>query len=220
MPESNKEPQASDPPIRVMVVDDHFMARIGLSMPINSEPDMEVVAEARTGHEAVDLYERLQPDVVTLDYRLPDKDGPEVAADILKASPQARMLMLSAFGGEETVHRALRAGVRGYLLKSAACSEELKAIRLLHAGGTALPNDLAEKVRNRGDLPDFSDRDVHILKKLAQGTTNKEIAAQLGFSESLIKQELVRIFQQLGAHDRAHAATLAIQRGILDLEAE
>jgi two-component system, NarL family, response regulator len=203
--------------IRVLIVDDHFMARIGLAMPINQEPDMTVVAEARTAEEALELYRQHLPDVVTMDYRLPDHDGPLAVQAIRDEFPGARILMLSAFAGEEAVYQSVQSGVCGYLVKSAACSEVLNAIRTLHSGGTFFPTELADKVEARRNRPDLTPREIDILHLLAHGNTNKEIAARLGYSESLIKQELVRIFDKLGAHDRAHAATLAIERGLVEL---
>lgn len=203
--------------IRVLVVDDHFMARIGLTMPINQEKNMTVVAEARNGAEALELFRVHRPDVVTMDYRMPDHDGPGVVASIRKEFPGARVLLLSAFDGEEHVFQAMEAGVCGYLTKNSACADVLAAIRSIHQGETVFPPELAAKAEARRDRPGLTPREVQILQLLAGGNSNKEIARQLGFSESLIKQELVRIFDKLGARDRAHAATLAIERGIVDL---
>lgn len=207
----------SAPRIRVLIVDDHFMARIGLAMPINQETDMTVAAEARTAQEALDFYRQHLPDVVTMDYRLPDLDGPQAVKQIRAEFPGARVLLLSAFDGEEHVHRALQAGVCGYLTKSADCEEVLSAIRCIHGGGTVLPATLAAKATARQFRPDLTERELEILRHVAMGTTNKEIAFRLGYSESLIKQHLVRVFTKLGAHDRAHATTLAIERGLVEL---
>jgi DNA-binding NarL/FixJ family response regulator len=213
-------PNASTPPsvIRVLIVDDHFMARIGLALPVNQESDMTVVGEARTAGEALELYRELLPDIVTMDYQLSDGDGPSVVQSIRDENPGARVLMLSAFDGEEQVYRAIQAGVCGYLSKNSACSEVLEAIRTIHGGGTAFPLNLALKAQARHNRPELTPRELRIMTLLCQGTTNKEIAGQLGFSESLIKQELVRIFDKLGANDRAHAATLAIERGLVRLD--
>lgn len=203
------------PVIRVLIVDDHFMARIGLSMPISQEKDMTVVAEARNAREALELYRLHLPDVVTMDYSLPDEEGPTAVTAIRGEFPGARVLLLSAFDGEEQVYQSVRAGVCGYLTKNADCTEVLDAIRHIHAGKTVFSKELADKATRRSTRPDLTERELEIVRHLARGTTNKEIAWKLGFSESLIKQELVRIFDKLGAHDRAHAATLAIERGLV-----
>jgi two-component system NarL family response regulator len=203
--------------IRVLIVDDHFVARIGLSLPINQEPDMTVVGESKTLKEAVAMYRELLPDVVVMDYRLPDGDGPGAVEEIRKDFPDARFLILSAFDGEEPVFRAIQAGVRGYLTKGADCSEVLDSIRRIHEGMTVIPESLAAKAAKRLERPQLSARELSIIQRLALGSSNKQIADQLGISESLIKQELVRIFDKLGAQDRAHAATLAIQRGLVSL---
>ena len=201
--------------IRVMIVDDHFMARIGLALPIQQEDDMEVVAEARNAAEAAELYRQHLPSVVTMDYELPDRTGPEAAAAIRQQFPGARILLLSAHAGEEQVYLAAKAGVCGYLTKTCECKEVLAAIRTLHAGGTVFSPQLQEKIRLRSQRPDFTERELAILRQLANGNPNKVIASQLGYSESLIKQELVRIFEKLGAKDRAHAVMLAIDRGVV-----
>lgn len=203
--------------IRVLIVDDHFMARIGLAMPINQESDMSVAGEARTAREALEMYRVHLPDVVTMDYRLPDDDGPAAVLRIRGEFPGARVLLLSAFDGEEHIYRAQQAGVCGYLTKNANCTEVLAAIRSIHEGRTVFPEAIAAKAAARRARPDLSERELEILRLVATGTTNKEIGAMLGYSESLIKQHLVRVFSKLGALDRAHAATLAIERGIVEL---
>ena len=204
-------------PIRVLIVDDHFTARIGLAMPINQENDMQVVGEARTVEEAVSLYRELRPDVVTMDYRLPDGDGPSAVARIRAEFPEAKVLLFSAFDGEEPVYRALEAGVRGYLSKESDCAGMLSAIRAIFAGESVISEALLRKAELRRSRPSLTLRELEILKLLAVGNCNKQIADRLGFSESLIKQELMRVFDKLGAQDRAHAATLAIERGLLEM---
>lgn len=203
--------------IRILIADDHFMARMGLALPIGQEPDMEVVAEAQDGAEAQAAFLKHLPDVTLLDYRLPDMDGPDVAAAIRAMRPDAKIIILSAFEGEESIFRAHRAGVRGYLPKTSACGEVLQAIRSVCAGGAAFPPAIEAKIRARSSRNGLGQREIRILKLITQGNSNKEIAHIIGFSESLIKQELVRVFTKLGARDRAHAATLAIERGIVDV---
>lgn len=199
--------------IRIMLVDDHFMARIGLALPINQQPDMQVIAEACNGEEALELHRQHLPDVVIMDYALPDKTGPEVVTAIRTEFPGARVLLLSAHEGEEQIYRAIEAGVCGYLTKNSDCALVLDSIRSIATGHSAFPPAIAQKAAARRLRPILTERELEILNLLAQGNTNKLIAAELGFSESLIKQELVRIFDKLGAKDRAHAVMLAIERG-------
>lgn len=202
-------------PIRIMLVDDHFMARIGLALPINQQPDMQVIAEACNGQEALELYRQHLPDVVIMDYALPDKTGPEIVAAIRTEFPGARVLMLSAHEGEEQIHRAIEAGVCGYLTKNSDCALVLASIRSIATGDSAFPPAIAKKAAVRRKRPPLTEREQKILSLLARGNSNKLIAAALGFSESLIKQQLVRIFDTLGAKDRAHAVMLAIERGLV-----
>jgi two-component system NarL family response regulator len=203
--------------IRVMIVDDHFMARLGLAVPINGEPDMKVVAEAADAAQALALYPRLKPDVVTLDARLPGLGGVETARALLEIDAEARLLMITAFDGEEDVHRALQAGVRGYLTKDASRAEVLEAIRQVHAGERVLPPAIAEKWRTREAREALIPREIAILRHIVDGRANKEIAAELGLSEALVKLHVRRILEKLGAVDRTRAATLAIERGIVHL---
>ena len=202
-------------PIRIMLVDDHFMARIGLALPINQQPDMQVIAEACNGQEALELYRQHLPDVVIMDYALPDKTGSEIVAAIRTEFPGARVLMLSAHEGEEQIHRAIEAGVCGYLTKNSDCALVLTSIRSIATGNSAFPPAIAKKAAVRRKRPPLTEREQKILSLLARGNSNKLIAAALGFSESLIKQQLVRIFDTLGAKDRAHAVMLAIERGLV-----
>ncbi|MEY4245946.1 MAG: hypothetical protein RLZZ245_3531 [Verrucomicrobiota bacterium] len=210
-PDSNTAPRLT----RIMLVDDHFMARIGLALPINQQPDMQVIAEACNGEEALQLYRQHLPDVVIMDYALPDKTGPEVVTAIRAEFPGTRVLLLSAHEGEEHIHRSIEAGVCGYLTKNSDCALVLDSIRSIAIGQSAFPPAIAEKAAARRLRPDLTERELEILNLLAQGNSNKLIAAELGFSESLIKQELVRIFDKLGAKDRAHAVMLAIDRGLV-----
>lgn len=201
--------------IRIMLVDDHFMARIGLALPINQQPDMQVIAEGCNGQEALELYRQHLPDVVIMDYELPDKRGPEIITALRTEFPGARVLLLSAHEGEEQIHRAIEAGVCGYLTKNSDCALVLASIRSIASGLSAFPPAIAQKAAARRLRPTLTERELEILSLLAQGNSNKLIAAELGFSESLIKQELVRIFDKLGAKDRAHAVMLAVERGLV-----
>ena len=205
-------------PIRVMIVDDHFMARLGLAVPINGEPDMKVVAEAADGTEACELYRRHNPDVVTMDYRLPGGDGIEATRAIRSAFPSARILMLTAFDGEEDIHRAAQAGVRGYVTKDASRAEVLDAIRRIHQGEAVMPAAIAAKMTARAGREALIPREVEILRHIVDGLANKQIAAAMGLSEALVKLHVRKILEKLGAADRTRAATLGLERGIVRLD--
>lgn len=204
--------------IRVLIVDDHFMARLGLSVPIKREPDMSVVAEARNGALAVSLFREHQPDVVIMDFRLPDTSGPDVALAIRGDFPAARILMLSAFDGEEDIWRAVNAGVRGYLTKDAEREEVLAAIRQVHGGETVFPAHVAAKISARQGREPLIPREVEMLRLIVRGYSNKEIATMLRMSEGLVKLHVSKILEKLEAPDRTRAATLAIERGIVRLD--
>ncbi|MEM7700056.1 MAG: response regulator transcription factor [Verrucomicrobiota bacterium] len=208
----------SVPSIRVIVVDDHFMSRIGLKVPINQQEDMQVVDEGRNAREAIATYREHRPDVMTLDYRLPDSEGPEAARTIRSEFPGARILVISAAEAEEQIYRAAKAGVCGYLNKSADCGVILDAIRRVHAGETVFSGPIAEKLARRRARADLGERELEILGLIVRGFSNKEIAAELRYSTSTIKQELSRLLEKLGVADRTRAATIAIERGIVDLE--
>ena len=204
--------------IRVLIVDDHFMARIGLSVPINDERDLTVIAEAGDASQALELYRKHRPDVVTMDYRMPGTDGVEASAAILREFPDARILMLSMLDGEEDVHRAAQAGVRGYLTKGATPAEVVSALRRIHRGETAFAPEVQAKLDARANRRSLTSREHEVLRHLVQGRTNKEISSALNISVSLVKIEVASILEKLGALDRTRAATLAIERGIVHLD--
>jgi len=203
--------------IRVLIVDDHFTARIGLAMPINGEPDMQVVAEAENAREALLLYRQHQPTLVIMDCKMPGPSGVDALRAILTEDPAARLLMLSVFDGEEDVHRAMKSGAAGYLTKSARRNEVLHAIRTIAAGGRYLPESLAAKLAARQQREPLIQREIDILRHIVHGRPNKEIAAQLNLSVGTINLHVCRILEKLGAPDRTRAATLAIERGIVHL---
>ncbi len=201
--------------IRILIVDDHFMARLGLAVPINGEPDMTVIAETDTAADALLLYRSHQPDVVLMDYRLHGESGVDAARNIRAEFPSARILMLTALEGEEDIHRAAGAGVCGYLSKQSRREEVLGAIRRVHAGEHVFPAAIAAKLRARERRDPLIPREIEILHHIVQGRSNKEIAAALKMSESLIKHHVRKILEKLAVPDRTRAATLAIERGIV-----
>ena len=203
--------------ISVLIVDDHFMARMGLSVPINGEADMTVVAEARNAAQALTFYRKHRPDVVTMDYMMPDQNGVEATRAIIAAFPEAQIIMLSGHDGEEDIHRAVEAGVRGYLTKAAERDEVIAAIRAVHEGGRVFPPDVAAKLAARKEREPLTDRELSILRLIVDGRSNKEISTMLHMSEGLVKLHVSKILEKLGAPDRTRAATLAIERGIVHL---
>lgn len=203
--------------IKILLVDDHFIVRIGLVSSIDTAPDMRVVAEAATGDEALELHRRHQPDVTILDLRLPGKSGTEVAAALKAESPQARILILSSFEGDEDIYRALEAGALGYLPKSAGRDELLQAIRAVNAGQRHVSAAVGARLLERMPRVQLSDREVEILRLIVQGKSNKEIGSALFVTEATIKFHVTNILQKLNARDRTQAVTEALRRGIIHL---
>jgi DNA-binding NarL/FixJ family response regulator len=205
------------PRLRLLLVDDHFMIRLGLVSALSRERDMEVVGEARTGREALDMHEKFNPDVTLMDGRLPDIHGIEVVKSIVKLHPEARIIVVSVDETAEDIHRAMEAGARGFLPKASEKSVMVAAIRAVAAGEKYLTPDCAHKLAERNLLVTLSGREIEVLRLVAQGLTNKAIAQQLGTADETIKTHLSHIFSKLEAPDRTRAVTLAIERGLLRL---
>ena len=203
--------------IRILVAEDHLVARVGVTTIVNLQPDMTVVAEAANGQQAVELYRKHLPDVTLLDLRMPGMGGVEAAAAIRKEYPNARMIALTTYGGDEDIRRALAAGVQAYLTKDVLHDELLKAIRAVHAGQTYLPAAVAAALAAQMPRPDLSAREVQVLELIVQGLANKQIAYALSIAEHTVKNHVKNILSKLGVQDRTQAATAAIQRGIIHL---
>lgn len=203
------------PPTRILLVDDHFMVRHGLSAILSQQPDFEVVGQAANGAEALGLFVSLRPDIVLMDGVLPDMHGIEVTRRIIATHPDARIIMLSVNDTEEDIHQAMEAGACGYMPKSSEENETIDAIRQVAAGHDYLPPQLANKLAERNLHASLSERETEVLRLTAEGKTNKEVAAELGLGDSSVKTYLARIFAKLGATDRTQAVTIALQRGIL-----
>jgi two-component system NarL family response regulator len=212
------EPPPPSAKIRLLVVDDHFVVRIGLASALNLEPDMEVVAEAKDGREALALYDKHAPDVVVMDYQLPHLNGAEATTAIRAKHPGAKIIILSVYKGEEDVHRAVQAGASGYLPKSSEPQELLEAIRVIHKGRRYFPKAINAALAARAARTELSDREKDVLEALVRGRSNKEIASALGISENTVKVHTTRVFEKLGVADRLEAVTAAIQRGIVHLQ--
>lgn len=204
--------------IRILVVDDHFMVRMGLSASLNVESDMEVVSEAANSEAAMTAYRQHQPSLVIMDVRLPGSSGAEATASIVQEFPDARILMLSTHSGEEEVFRALQAGARGYILKSAMREELLGAIREVFEGRRYIDPAVAPLLAARMQHRSLTGRELEVLRMVAKGLGNKEIAASLSIAEVTVKLHVSHVLEKLNVKDRTEAATVALQRGIIALD--
>jgi len=200
-------------------VDDHFMVRMGLSASLNVEPDMEVVAEAGTGAAALEAFRQHQPSLVLMDLRLPGMSGTDCTAALTKEFPDARVLMLSTHSGEEEIYRALQAGAQGYIVKSILREELLRAVREVHQGRQYVDPVVAAHLAERQLHRPLSVREVEVLRLVAQGLGNKEIAKELNIAEITVKLHVSHTLEKLNVKDRTQAATVALQRGIIALDA-
>ena len=208
----------STKPICILVVDDHFMVRMGLTASLNAEPDMEVVAEAGTGEAALEAYKRHRPNVVIMDVRLPGMNGVAATAAILREFPDACILMLSTHAGEEEIYRSMQAGARGYVLKSVMREDLLRAIRDVHAGKRHLDPIVASHLAERISHRSLTSREIEVLRMVAKGWGNKEIANALNIAEVTVKLHVSHVLEKLNVKDRTEAATAAVQRGIISLD--
>jgi two-component system NarL family response regulator len=204
-------------PIRILVAEDHLVARVGVSAIVNMQPDMTVVAEAANGQQAVELYRRHLPDVALLDLRMPVMGGTEAAVAIRAEFPQAKMIALTTYGGDEDIRRALAAGMQAYLTKDVLHDELLNAIRAVNDGRRYLPPTVAAALAAQIPRPDLSAREVQVLELIVQGLANKQIGYTLTIAEHTVKNHVKNILSKLGVQDRTQAATAAIQRGIIHL---
>jgi DNA-binding NarL/FixJ family response regulator len=205
-------------PIRILVVDDHFMVRMGLSASLNVEPDMEVVAEAGNGPAALEAYRQHRPSLVMMDLRLPGMSGTDCTAAILHEFPDACILMLSTHSGEEEIYRALQAGARGYIVKSIVRVELLRAVREVYQGRQYVDPIVASHLAERRSHRALSSRELEVLRMVAQGLGNKEIGSALNIAEVTVKLHVSHVLEKLHVKDRTQAATVALQRGIIALE--
>jgi DNA-binding NarL/FixJ family response regulator len=204
--------------ISVLLVDDHAVVRLGLAALIDMQSDMRVVGQAGDGATAIRLYAQLQPDVVTMDMKLPDMSGSQAMIAIRRAAPSARILVLSTLAGDEHIYRAMQAGALGYLLKAAGGDELAAAIRATHANRRTIPAEIAAALAERQRFDPLTARELDLLRLVAKGFSNAEIAAELGLSENTVKGYLKSINSKLDAPDRAAAAIIAVQRGLIDVE--
>jgi DNA-binding NarL/FixJ family response regulator len=204
--------------IRLLVVDDHPSMRVGLVALIKSQPDMEVVAEASNGEEAIEVFEDVRPDVVLMDLRMPGIGGVEAILAIRKKDAEARVIVLSTYDWDEDIHRALQSGAKSYLLKDMSIEEITDTIREVYRGDSSLPRLVAARLAERSQRQQLTDRERDVLGALIKGRSNKEIAASLCISEDTVKSHLKTLFSKLRVRDRTEAAIAAIRHGIVHLE--
>jgi DNA-binding NarL/FixJ family response regulator len=205
------------PPIRLMTVDDHPIYRGGLAALIGAYADLRLIAEAANGREALEGFRQHRPDVTLMDLSMPVMGGVDAIAAITAEFPEARIIALTTWEGDTDIHRALEAGARGYLLKDMASEEVAAAIRQVHAGGRAIPSDVAKRLAAFTPRIDLTEREVEVLAHMATGLSNKEIAVALGRTEATIKVHVLHILQKLDAADRTEAVTIGLKRGIIHL---
>ena len=205
------------PVIRVLIADDHQVVREGLTAIINRQRDLEVVGQAASGEEAIDIFRKLRPDVTLMDLRLPGIDGIEAIIKLRSISPTARVLVLTTYDGDEYIHRAIEAGASGFLLKTVRREELLDAIRAVHQGRRSFPSQVASRLVEYGPRSDLTAREIEVLDLVANGRSNKEIGRILGISEGTVKGHVSAILTKLDASDRTSAVTVALKRGLIRL---
>ena len=203
--------------IRILAVDDHALLRKGIRALLGAESDMELVSEAATGREAVEQFRIHRPDVVLMDLQMPDMNGIDAIIAIRGEFPEARIIVLSTYAGDVQVLRALKVGARGYLLKGDVNKELLATIRAVHAGHKRIPAEVASALAEHTGEDQLSAREIEVLRLIAAGNSNKEIASLLEVAEDTIKRHVTNILSKLRANDRTHAVTIALRRGIIDL---
>ena len=201
-------------PLRILIVDDHPLMREGLALVLEASGKMEVVGHAGDGVEAVRLFARLQPDITLMDLQMPKLNGVEAITSIRSQSPKARIIVLTTYAGDT---RALKAGASGFLLKNSVRKDLLEAIQVVSSGRRYLPPDVATEIAVHAVDEPLTSREIDILRLIAQGKANKEIAHQIGVGEETVKAHLKSIFAKLDVADRTHAVTLAAKRGIIEL---
>jgi two-component system, NarL family, response regulator len=205
-------------PITILTADDHPLIRDGLAAVLRAESGLQVVAEAANGEEAIEAYERLRPDIVLIDLRMPVMDGLAATRAILGEDPNARIIVLTTYDGDEDIHRALAAGARGYLLKDMMRTELLNVIRAVHRGQRGIPAPVAARLAEHTPRIGLTPRELEVLDLVAHGLTNAQVAERIGRTEGTVKVHLKNILQKLDVKDRTEAVTTALRRGFIRLD--
>lgn len=204
--------------IKVMIVDDHPLMRVGIAAIINARPEMTVTAQAGTGEEAIALFRKSLPDLTLMDLRLPGAiSGVDAIARIRAIQPQAKVIVVTTYEGDEDIHRALEAGARGYVIKGMPYQTLVEALQRVHAGGRFIPPPVAKALASRTPNSDLSTRELEVLEQLVAGKSNKEIATKLGITEATVKSHVSTILLRLNVEDRTQAAVSALRRGLVHL---
>lgn len=211
-------PSSTSAAIRILTADDHPLIRAGLVSFLATEPGIDVVAEAGNGEDALEKYRVLRPDIVLMDLSMPVMDGLSATRAILDEFPDARVIVLTTYGGDEDIHRALDAGAMGYLVKDMVADDVLKVIRTVHGGRRGIPQPIAAKLAEHTPRIALTPRETEVLSLVANGLSNGEVAGQIGRTEGTVKVHLKNILQKLGANDRTEAVTTALRRGFIRLD--
>lgn len=209
---------SNDNQIRIMIVDDHFVVRMGLVAIISTYPELVVVAECANGRQAIEMFRQHRPDVTLMDLRMPGMSGVEVIKAIREEFPNSRIIVLTTYDGDEDIYRALQAGARAYLLKDLPGDELVDAIKAVHGGQTRIPSQVASRLAERLPRSELTPREMEVLELIVKGKANKEIAADLSITEGTVKVHVNNILGKLGVSDRTQAATTALRRGIIHLK--
>ena len=202
--------------IKVICADDHPLMRDGISFALQAQSDMTIVAEASNGLEAVKAYRQHRPDVALIDLRMPDMNGIDATAAILREFPQARIIILTTYAGDVSASRAFKSGARGYLLKGTLRTELVNTIRKVHAGQRHIPAEIAGEIAAHVSKDDLTSRELDVLQAVATGKSNKAVADSLGISEDTVKGHVRNVLAKLQANDRTHAVMIALERGYLE----
>ncbi len=205
-----------DNPIRIMAVDDHPLIRQGIALLVSAQPDLTLVAEATNGREAVQQFRAHRPDVTLMDLQMPEMSGLDAISTIRGEFPEARIIVLTTYAGDVQAHRAVKAGSRAYLLKDTLHRELVETIRAVHTGKKYLSPEITFQLAEHVADDSLTSAEIQVLRLIAEGSANKEIAAQLALSEETVKGQVRNILSKLGAKDRTHAAMIGLKRGIIE----